>query len=168
MHNTTTNVLFRLVRFSQKRQYSQATAVDWPRSTTLLSILWPPFKPSFSSFVRHFPFFPSIFQPCPSTKFPRTGSWARFSLVSTSPSRLFGRAASFDWILVRARRLVTGYPQRGHAAWALWSRGEQCLCGDSAVLCGLECEPQSLLTPSSLRTWFYSRSWFPIFCSVTF
>lgn len=40
------------------------------------------------------------------------------------PSLLAGRAASFDWVLVRAGRLVTGYLQRGQWAWALWSSGK--------------------------------------------
>ncbi len=63
------------------------------------------------------------------------------------PSQLAGRPASFDWVLVRSGRLVTGYLQRGQ--WGC------------VVLCGPEREPRSLLTPCSPRTWFYSNHDFP-------
>lgn len=72
--NMTTKPLFLRVRFSQKRESSQATAVEWPRSTTLLSVSWPPSKLLFLH-----PFLPpSFFPPC----FPWAGSWAGFTLVS--------------------------------------------------------------------------------------
>ncbi|KAI4802387.1 hypothetical protein KUCAC02_020228, partial [Chaenocephalus aceratus] len=47
----------------------------------------------------------------------RAASWAGFTLVTVSPSLLAVRAALFDWVLVRAGRLVSVYLQRGQ--WGL-------------------------------------------------
>lgn len=109
--------------------------------TTLLSgASWSPTTPASSHF------FPQCSQEQPAG--PDLLWWL---CRRAKPSLLFGRAASYDWVLVRACRLVTGYLQRGHEAWALWSSGKKGLRGDFVVPCGPECEPQSLLTPSFPR-----------------
>lgn len=117
-----------------------------------------PWSPS----IQFSPPFPSPFFPLPVPKNRQLGQ-----IYSGLPGLLLGRAESFQWVLVRARRLVTRYLQRGHRAWALWSRKTLGLCGDFVVPCCPRAKPQSLLTPSSPRTWFYSKSWFPIPCSAS-
>lgn len=123
--NMTTKLLLLWVRFSRKRESSQATAVEWPRSTTLFSVSRPPSK--LLSLLSLYPFLPPLSPPFPMSR--QLGQ----IYSGLCPSLLAGQAASFDWVLIRTGRLVTGYLLRGQ--WGL-SSVIQWKVGSLRWLCG--------------------------------